>query len=303
MFCNKRFLPFIQFITLFSICGLLVVCTVPALAGGGTKTFSHPMGIKFDYPGNWDLKEDQTGLYLIPNAAPKNSQGIPQEFIVFQSTPAEGVSNPTAPNVVDWFDQLWAQGFPGMKRVGKAKPLQTGLGPGAAMTYVGNGSRHQVYVTLYQGQGVIMGHLVQNKKTSKLDSVVRTVFTSLSKGKVQVDPNLIRTWSRSVTEGSPGLNASVYGSSTITWVFKADGTVLYSSKSRIDGNTQGLGVNIHSESDPSVYQGRFVTSNKQLHITWSSGLEENYQYSVFLDHEGTPSLSLTAPGEKAKYYQ
>jgi len=303
MFRNKRSILFILLATLISVCLLLGTISVPALAGGNVKTFSHPLGIQFDYPGNWELKEDQTGLYLIPNAASKNAQGIPQEFIVFQSAPAEGVQNPTDPEVVAWFDQLWAQGFPGMKRTGPAKPVSTGLGPGAAMMYEGNGSRHKVYVTLFQGQGIIMGHLLQNQKTSKLDSVARTIFTSLNKGKVQVDPNLIRTWSRSVTEGSPGLNASVYGSYTITWVFKADGTVLYSSKSRIDGNTTGLGVNIHSESDPSVYQGRFVTSNKRLYITWSSGLEENYKYSVFLDHEGTPSLSLTAPGEKAKYYQ
>ncbi len=267
------------------------------------KTFSHPFGIQFKYPDNWEVKQDDTGIYLIPNSAPRNAQGIPEEFVVFQSAPAEGVTDPTAPNVVDWFDQLWNQGFPGMKRSGPAKALKTGLGPAASMVYEGKGSRHRVYVTLFEDQGIIMGHLLQNKTTSQLDSTVRTIFTSLNRGKVQVDPNLVRTWRRSNTVGSSDLNGSFYSNSTVTWVFKADGTVLYSSKVRIDGNTADLGVNVHSEGDPSIYQGRFVTSNKQLHIKWSSGLEENYQYSVFLDHEGTPSLKLTAPGEKPKYYQ
>jgi hypothetical protein len=38
-------------------------------------------------------------------------------------------------------------------------------------------------------------------------------------------------------------------------------------------------------------------------MTWDSGAHEVYRYKLFLDHEGTSTLKLTADGEKPEYWQ
>ncbi|MGP0629730.1 hypothetical protein ACTRW9_08480 [Nitrospina sp. 32_T5] len=273
------------------------------------KTFKHPAGIQFDYPGDWLLKEDESGIYVIPQPVQFNPQGIPEEFLLFQSVAAEGITDPRDPRVAQFFDQIWTTNFPGMKRSDQPKAFTTKLGAATVMTFEGKlpagvTHRHVVFLTIHQDQGIYMIHLAPQNSKRGLENTARKVFASLASTPPSIDSALLRRWSKSTTEGSVGIGASVFANSTVTWTFQQDGTVLYSSKTRVDGNTTGLGVNAHSEGSPNVTTGRYSAANGQLFIYWESGATERYTYKVFLDHEGTPSLKLVPFGEKkAQYYQ
>lgn len=299
---------------LFSFAGLalLVGMSFNAPAHAGTsdwKTFKHPGGIQFNYPGDWVLKEDEAGIYVVPQPITMTPQGIPEEFLLFQSVAAEGITNPADPRVVQFFEQIWSANFPGMKRAGTTQSFQTKLGAATVLAFEGKpgagpAQRHVVFLTIHEDQGIYMVHLAPQNSNRNLIGTARQVFASLAATPPAIDSDLLRSWSRSSTEGSVGLGASVFSNSTVTWTFKPDGTVLYSSRTRIDGNTTGLGVNAHSEGGPNVSTGRYSAAKGELFITWNGGNTERYQYKVFLDHEGTPSLKLVPFGEKkAQYYQ
>ncbi|MCF8719836.1 hypothetical protein [Nitrospina gracilis] len=302
-----RFAPF-GVRALATILFFLTSFVVSAQAGSW-KTFKHPAGIQFDYPGDWLLKEDESGIYVIPQPVQFNPQGIPEEFLLFQSVAAEGITDPKDPRVAEFFDQIWTANFPGMKRTGQPNAFTTKLGAATVMTFQGKlpagvTHKHVVFLTIHQDQGIYMIHLAPQDSKRGLENTARKVFASLAATPPSIDSALLRSWSRSTTEGSVGLGASVFSNSTVTWTFKPDGTVLYSSQTRVDGNTAGLGVNAHSEGGPNVSTGRYSAANGQLFIYWEGGATERYTYKVFLDHEGTPSLKLVLFGEKkAKYYQ
>jgi hypothetical protein len=272
------------------------------------KTFSHPAGIKFRYPGSWLVKEDASGIYVIPQPITMSPQGIPEEFMMFQSVAAEGITKPDDPRVAQFLDQLWTANFPGMQRNGKIGTVQTKLGPATVMTYEGQlpdgmNHRHKVFLTIHQDQGIFMVHLAPKNSKNGLAGTAQKIFTSLASTPPKIDSALLRSWSRSTTESSVGVGASVFANSTVTWTFKQDGTVLYESRSRVDGNTSDMGVSGYSDSGPGVTTGRFSAANGQLFIFWPNGNTERYQYKVFL-HQGQPALKLVPFGEnKAQYYQ
>ncbi|MCF8722352.1 hypothetical protein LQ236_000372 [Nitrospina gracilis] len=288
---------------------LLLIAFTSTAQAENWKTFKHPAGIQFDYPGDWLLKEDESGIYVIPQPVQFNQQGIPEEFLLFQSVAAEGITDPKDPRVAQFFDQIWTANFPGMKRSGQPKAFTTKLGAATVMTFEGKlpagvTHRHVVFLTIHQDQGIYMIHLAPKNSKRVLENTAQKVFASLASTPPSIDSALLRSWSKSTTEGSVGVGASVFANSTITWTFKQDGTVLYGSKTRVDGHTTGLGVNAHSEGSPNVTTGRYSAANGQLFIYWEGGATERYTYKVFLDHEGTPSLKLVPFGEKkAQYYQ
>lgn len=270
------------------------------------KTFSHPAGIEFKYPGGWLVKEDESGIYVIPQPMTMNAQGIPEEFMMLQSLPAEGITQPDDPRVAQFFDQLWTANFPGMQRNGGIGSVKTGLGPATVMTYEGQlpggmNHRHKVYLTIHKDQGIFMVHLAPRGSKKNLAATAQRMFTSLAATPPKIDSALLRSWSRSTTQGSSDFGGSVFANSTVTWTFKQDGTVRYESRSRVDADSSGASG--YSDSGPTATTGRYSAANGQLFVFWPNGNTERYQYKVFM-HEGRPALKLVPSGEKkAQYFQ
>jgi len=279
-----------------------------------TKAFRHPLGFEFQHPETWQVQSNNEGIVVIPAGVERDAGGQPMELFLISAESAEEVERPDQPEVLAFFDQSLAQMFPKMKRTAKPNALACLLGPGAVLRYTGktpaNIEGHaDIYVTLHKGMGVYMLHLGRTEQVERHNADARHMFSTFGWQKGQSDPNLTALWHRNEFSNSSSLGVggstdSLSSSTNIYWQFSADGTVTYTSGSRVFGDVGGA-VSIDSGADPgNTWRGTWsVTGEKQLAIVWNGGGAESYQYVVFDHTEGQVALKLTAPGEeKGTFY-
>ncbi|MFT5051850.1 MAG: hypothetical protein ACI8QZ_003279 [Chlamydiales bacterium] len=281
-----------------------------------TKSFRHPLGFEFQHPEKWRVESSDDGIVVVPDEVKRDPSGQPLELFLISAEDAAAVDRPDQAEVLSFFDQSLAQMLPGMKRKAQPEALACLLGQGAVLRYSGrtptNMDGHaDIYLTLHNGLGVYMMHLGRKDQVERHKAEARHMFSTFGWQKGQTDPNLIALWHRNdfSSSSSVGLGGSMdsVGSSTNTyWQFNADGTVTYTSGSRLFGNVGGAGsqVSIDSGADPgNTWRGTWsVNANKGLTLIWNGGGAETYEYVVFDHTEGQVALKLTAPGEKKGTY-
>jgi hypothetical protein len=280
---------------------LLLLCAAP-LAQAPMKTYQHSTGITFQYPAQWELREQQEQLFLLPGDLEKNAQGQPIELLLMGAQEAEGVTSPTDARVAEFFAGQLRQLVPTLKQMGVAETLNTGLGKAAVFTFEGADTqglemRVKVFVTLYEGSGIFLTHLAPKKSAGKREAQTRSIFTSLRQGPRQVDAALVGTWRRSqYIRTSPGGSASMSNTTWFYYVFQADGTFAYIASSRTFGNTADLGI-IANSSGNDVTRGRWqVTQNGTLRLSYD-GKEEVLAYKVYRN-----GVDIGPPGAKPTFY-
>jgi len=308
-----------RFASLVVVAACLVIpaLVVPSDSLATEQIYQHPLGYFFRYPGSWTLQETEDALMLVPGDAVRDESGELMEIVLISSEDAPGIKSAKDSQVASFFDQEYKTAFPGLTRTGETEDMVTALGPGVVFTYEGEieggvPSMHRVHVVVRDETGIFLVHMARSDLVVGRMVETARIFggfgheAPVAKPKTvdqNIDTEIVRFWSRSSFEGSSGSGGQISATSNLTYEFFADGTVIYGSRTRMGGNTDGLGVVLNSDSGPNTYRGVFTTSDNVLRMTWESGSEEVYEYKVFLDHEGVPALKLHADGEKPEYWQ
>jgi hypothetical protein len=156
---------------------------------------------------------------------------------------------------------------------------------------------------VHEGTGVFLAHIARKDLAARRDEAARKVFASFKAGERQVDPALLHTWRGESFYRSADANSSLANSTYVYWRFLPDGSVLYSTRSHIFGDTEGLAVTVSGDSSSGVSKGRYGTQNGVLTIAWDDGTHETYEYNVFkASFDGSLNLGMKRPNDKKKKY-
>lgn len=293
-----------------------VLCTDAAAAQ--VARYHHPIGLEFTYPSGWAVEETELGMVLIPSDARRDAAGQPLELIVVNAQPTPGVTAADDPDVVEFFEQSSAP----LVRVGDIESEESGLGPGAVLTFEGHTGvrsvRQRVYVTVHDGTSVYLLHMAREDLLDEREPAARDLFASLGwaatgvaeRGRGtgaegapagEIDPGLVRTWHRSSTTGSTGGGGSVYATDQEAIGFLEDGTVIHAVGTTVSAGTSDLSA--LSTSDPGVQRGQWSVEGASIVIRWDEGTAERLEYNVFTHTDGQPALKLQVPGGDPLYYR
>ena len=94
---------------------LLLCLPAAGAAARELATYQHASGISFSYPQGWTLREDEEGLYLIPDGVQTAANGMPKEYLFFSSTPAPDITTAGDPVVAAYFEKMLAEQAPGRR--------------------------------------------------------------------------------------------------------------------------------------------------------------------------------------------
>lgn len=279
---------------------LLAVAALFMVSVANAARFNHGSGLGFDYPGDWQLREDGGLLLLLPPGA---RGGAGQEAVLVGAETVGQAARLDDPAVLQWFDQQMQALFGQVERKG-VRMLEP---DGARIDYAGAGAeRHVVRYRFKRGLGLFVVHVRESEANAP---VGQQVFASLG-GEFARDRALIGTWARQSTSGTDitysgdGSAGSFVGSSsTYVYRFAPDGRVHYSADSRIYGqvNSPAGSTVLGGDGDPNVQTGEYVADGHTLWILWADGDWSQWQYRVF-DHQGGLALKLTTPGQKKPTY-
>lgn len=275
------------------------------------QTYKHAVGFTFEHPKGWEVKEGEGNLLvMVPSDARKDEQGRPLELLMIGSDDASGINDLSDPQVMQYFDQQFAQMFPDFRRVGGTDKLQTLLGDGIVLSYEGKtptglDGKGAAYATLHRGSGIMLIHLGEKGAVVKRKGVARRIFSSFGWIQGQIDNNLVGTWRRSESDSS-SIDSRGYigGTTTKTWVFASDGTVAYGIGTAIYGHSAGSGyqISVDPRQKGSVSKGTWSVSQTTLTVLWDEGGTSTYEYKVFPHVENQTGLKLVQPGAKKPLY-
>lgn len=273
------------------------------------KIHKHPSGYFFSLPETWQITENQMGMILLADDAPLDAQGNPLELIIASSVPAPNLTDPTDPQVGLFFDNEYRNSFPGFTRSSEIMEINSALGETAIYTYTGSlpggeEGLHHIYVTLHENVGVYLIHLGKEEAVLKRQKTVEQLWMSLDKEPAQIDPAIIRSWSMADFESSSGYGNTLSSTTRHVWEFSPSGRVVYAYKTFISGTVdEGMAGGTYDGSW-NVYEGSVSTKEGRLPVMWDTGEVGEYEYRVFQDHQGVPSLKLQrSDWDKPKYYQ
>lgn len=299
---------------------LAAVCGTAGPADAQMDTYRHPIGLAFSYPSGWELQETEIGVAVLPADGPRDALGQPMELIVVNARETPDVTVPDDPRIVSFFAEAAAP----LRRVGGTDVAQSGLGPGALLTFEGSAGgepvRQRIYVTVHEGTSVYVLHVARDDLRDTREETARAVFESLRWDRGSdapaispppeaagapttraVDERLVRTWSRSSTSGSTGGGGSVYATDRETIVFGGDGALVYAVGTVVSADVPNLSA--FGRGDPNVEHGRWRIDEGMLVVEWETGGVDRFEYSVFVHTDGLPALKLQAPGGDPVYYR
>ena len=276
----------------------------------GYASFEHPRGFTFQYPEDWELSTTATGLFVLPAEVERDAQGQPLAMFLVGAEDASGITRPDQPEVLAWFDKEIAQLLPAMRRSGKPAPLDTLVGAGAGLTYLGVtvtgvGGRADAYVTLHQGLAIFMLHMGRKDLVAAHSSEARRMFASFGWQQGQVDRDLVGSWYGNESSSSSSVGArdgmDVVGASTNRyWEFHADGSVAYTS-GRFYGSVGDMSID-DAGGAPAGWRGTWSVSSDLLTVLWSDGSVERYSYKVFAHTEGRIAAKFVPAGTTEKHF-
>jgi hypothetical protein len=263
-------------------------------------TYRHPMGYSFQHPAGWRVEERASGILVLPDDLAMDAAGNLLEMIGLGSQTAPGISRPDDPQVIAFFEQQAG----GLRRVGAAEPLASGLGPGMVLTFEGmiNGidARRRIYITLHNGEALYLMHEASRELAPRRDAAARSMFASLSFAQPASDPQLVGQWRRSTNTGSTDSRGGLFAQDDEMIVLHPDGRVEYGRATTISGTSSG--VSVMGGGNPNVQTGRYTAAGGFLAVTWDAGGAERFEYSLFM-HEGVPHIRLGPQGQGARFYR
>lgn len=271
----------------------------------GWKLFKHPLGLSFGYPGDWELKKLEEGVYqLFPPGADRTN-----EVILIVGIPTEGITDPKDPRVLMGSDEFIASNIsPLLKRKGGAEPGKDAHGRGVVMVYEGPGAtgapiQAKLHTTILKAYSVSMLALMKPEKIAERQADLTKIFATFRAGKAEIDPRLVGQWAYmtetiidSASSGGrrPG-DASLVGNHQRTAVLQSDGSMSLRTVSQ--SFASGSGVFIESKSD-NTEKGGWAASEGKLILVWADGTASEYKFQLV---DGGDRLILEGEGRRVEW--
>jgi hypothetical protein len=253
------------------------------------KTFRHPIGFTFWHPENWTVQETDAGLQLTPSDTKSNQQG-PTEVYLITAEPAQGISRPDDPQVIQYLESQLMTILPFLRRTGEVESVKAGGELGALITWEGQNptgmkiSAH-VYVTVLKGYAAALAGLGQKSNIEARKSTLREIFSTFGFGEGEKDPRLVGTWRYEKIYIS-----GTFSTTTVRYMaLRADGTLTSGSRflaSMSHQNQYGdsTGSSTADTGQDPGERGRWYSGEDRLYLMWDDGSYSEYGYYI----EGAP---------------
>ncbi len=267
------------------------------------KVYRHATGGMLRYPQDWEVKEAEGVLQLIPP-----NQG--EALYVVTAEDAGGITRPDDPKLIQSIEAQVAQHAPLLRRVGEVESIKSGSQAGAALVWEAAGAngvvvRGHLYVTILKGQAVCLLGLGVKDKIVANDKTLREIFGTFAWGDAQIDRELVGTWYY-WSYSSSGLGGSGLSSTEVsrTVVLKEDGTFTwqgtsegYISAKNVDsgGNETSSGSVVGNRG--SGAKGTWAAGDGKLYFTGDDGSYVTVKYQI-KGPKGRRFLYVDAGGKK-----
>lgn len=276
-------------------------------ASAGMVKYQHKSGLSFSYPEEWVLREDEEGLYLIPDGVKRANSGMPKEYFFLGMTPAPEITSAEDPMVAAYFEKMINAWAPGSVRAGQTGSVKTGLGPGAVISFTGAPEGIEsdilIYVVIRDEEGLYLIH-VRDKTASSDAQMGRKIFSSLDL-RLRIDPALAGAWVRTERSSSSAGSYDPSQFSTTHLVrYEFDGAGNVTIKS--DYSSSSVSDDVATiDNSASYLSGKYSSLGEVLYVEWEDGTEVAWNYSVFPDYnDGHLILKLQDPDTgKDKFYR
>ena len=253
------------------------------------KTYSHPVGFSFWYPGDWKVTPAEDGLQLIPPDPKANADG-PLEVYMLTADSAAGISKPDDPRVISYLDKALRSIAPFLKKSSAPEPLTTSHGQGAVLDWAGHNPKNipilaRAYVTLLKGYGVALVAMGERAQIEARDPQARQIFTTFGFGEGERDAALVGSWhllsTSAISNNSPfetaWTRAQAVNEQTSSLKIRGDGTWTRTDKRHMLVGAAGIWLEDKSSSSAS---GTWSAGGGKLYMIWKDKSWEEYSYQL-----------------------
>lgn len=278
-----------------------VSADVSATARTG-KIFRHPLGFNFGYPEGWKVQEAQGGLQLFPPDLSSSEQS-PEAYLVTGES-AQGITSPDDPQVLQYFDNYFAQVFPFLKRKEKTETIKVGNTAGICITWEGQSpkgfqARVTAYVIILKGYAIGLIGLGAQERVQARDATLREMFSTFGFGEGQKDPRIVGAWRYEHYYSTKDFSST----SIRTTVLRADGTFSSSGQTMAnathkDGAGDTTGSTMVDTGESAGDRGRWGAAAGKLYLMWDDGSFAEYNYRVEGQAGARSILLVTSDGKK-----
>lgn len=274
--------------------------------------YRHPSGVAFTYPDDWQVRELEESLLLIPTAQEGGSStpanGLPDRFIWVG---AEAVPSDTPidhPDIAGYFDGAVASVYP---QANRSEGVSHGglLDDSGRLNYnVANDRQVKVRFRLENGLALFMAHSVSTGQEIE-DSVFETAFESY-RARLRQDAALIGSWYRSESamtdvtyDGNNGGSSYVSAASQHQYAFRSNNRFEYASGAQVYSQSSSAGAtgSASSSGDNPIDGGTYAADGTTLSLAWDEGDSVECPYSIFRNHSNVLTLKLEC-WEKPRFY-
>ncbi|MBS1723598.1 MAG: lipocalin family protein [Armatimonadetes bacterium] len=265
------------------------------------KEYTHASGGKFRYPADWQVKEGEGFLMLVP---PDQKEG---ELFLIAADSAEGATDPGSPEVLAYLDSQIAQAAPDAKRSGKAQPAVAGAGKAVVQdwtgTIQGRASLIRGYITIIKDKGVALVAVGTKEQIDARDPVLRQIFQTVGWGQGKVDQQLVGTWNH---WGYSGTSDGKYGREEKVRVeLRADGSFAYQNDS--ETSISASGANQYGDTTwaggmagrrGNGWNGTWSADGSTIILNFEDGTSESFKYRF--EQQGANVFLVTEPADGGK---
>ena len=253
------------------------------------KVYKHPTGGMLRYPQDWQVKENEEMLLLIPP-----NQGAQQEAIyMVTAEDAEDITRPDDPRLIQVLEAQVAQLAPLLKRVGAVESVKSGANPGAGLVWEATGAdgqafRANLYVTIIKDQVVCLAGLGLKKRVMEDDKTLREIFGTFAWGAAQLDRDLIGVWHywsySSSGLGGPGMSSTetrrtctLKEDGSFTWDGSTEGYISATNKDAL-GDVTARGAAASNRGTGA--KGTWAAADGKLYLTHDDGTYVAVKYTI-----------------------
>jgi hypothetical protein len=267
------------------------------------KVYKHPTGGMLRYPEDWQVKETDAALQLIP----PNQGNNPEAFFLVTAEDARGITRPDDPRLIQLIDVLIAQQAPLLRRVGEVESVKSGSQPGAAMVWEATGPtgivvRANLYVTIVQGKAVSLLGIGTKPRVIEQDKTLREIFSTFAFGQAQIDRELLGTWHYWNYTSSAGGAAStetrrtcvLKEDGTFTWAGNSEGYLSATNKNSL-GEVTSSATAVGNRGDGA--KGTWAAGDGKLYLNHDDGTYVALKYQI-KGQKGNRFLYIDAGGKK-----
>jgi hypothetical protein len=231
---------------------------------------THPSGIAYRYPRDWELQPHGGGV-LVPNDAPRDEQGANELYVVLgfpcDERPRDDAASELAVALFGEESRFTPDGAPEES------------GDGLRFRYRSDGPQGEIvadaYVEVDDGVARCLVAIGLRSAIEARATVARSVFESFEYEAPERDPRVIGSWShgQSYTNSMAGFGMAVEWRMTL----EADGTFVKSSTSA------GGDASVSASSDGDTESGTWYADDENLTLVSLDGTSRSLTYKIVDD--------------------